>query len=63
MSRPLHPALSTVSRRAATQGFPDYCPRAPIGMIFRAPCCLYNFASASAGPLRPADDINHSETR
>ncbi|AAU48216.1 MULTISPECIES: hypothetical protein [Burkholderia] len=63
MSRPPPPFLSTVSRRARTQGFPDYCPRASIGMIYPAPSCLYNFSSASAGPHRPADDTNHSETR
>ncbi|ATF34315.1 MULTISPECIES: rod shape-determining protein MreB [Burkholderia] len=63
MSRPRHPFLSTVSRRARTQGFPDYCPRASIGMIHSAPSCLYNFSGASAGPARPADDTNHSETR
>ncbi|MCS3394501.1 rod shape-determining protein MreB [Burkholderia thailandensis] len=63
MSRSRQPSLSAVSRRARTQGFPDYCPRAPIGMIYPAPSCLYNFSSASAGPHRPADDTNHSETR
>ncbi|WP_081989369.1 MULTISPECIES: rod shape-determining protein MreB [Burkholderia] len=63
MSRPRPPFPCTVSRRARTQGFPDYCARAPIGMIFPAPSCLYNFTGASAGPLRPADDTNHSETR